>query len=138
MLAGKPELETGATWLLKHQLEHNHAKLDKPQTRKLIGLLPELSGWEARLHCLQVFPDVDLPRDAGDVILGFVLACSRDDNKFVRAWAYTGLHQLALAHPEYRDQARVALETAQESETAASVKVRLRRALKQGFPSAGG
>lgn len=100
VLAAKPELETGATWLLKHQLENKLAQLDRTQTLRLTGLLPQLSGWEARLHCLQVFPHIDLPREAGDLILAFVLACSSDDNKFVRAWAYSGLHQLALAHPQ--------------------------------------
>ena len=133
-LAGETELETGATWLIKHQLENSLAQLDQAQTLKLIGLLPRLSGWEARLHCLQIFPFITLSREGGDLILRFVLDCSKDDNKFVRAWAYSGLHQLALAHPEHRDQAREILETAQESERAASVKVRLRRALKQGFP----
>ena len=133
-LAGETELETGATWLIKHQLENRLAQLDQAQTLKLVALLPQLSGWEARLHCLQIFPFITLPREGGDLILRFVLDCSKDDNKFVRAWAYSGLHQLALTHPEYREQARVILETAQESERAASVKVRLRRALKQGFP----
>ncbi|PHR24902.1 MAG: hypothetical protein COA37_03925 [Hoeflea sp.] len=135
-LADETELGTGATWLIKHQLENRLAQLDQAQTLILIGLLPRLSGWEARLHCLQIFPFITLPREGGDLILHFVLDCSRDDNKFVRAWAYSGLHQLALAHPEYREQARVILETAQESERAASVKVRLRRALKKGFPGA--
>tara|TARA_R110002012_G_scaffold77840_3_gene198265 strand:- start:27483 stop:28007 length:525 start_codon:yes stop_codon:yes gene_type:complete len=133
-LAGETELETGATWLIKHQLENRLAQLDLAQTLKLVALLSQLSGWEARLHCLQIFPFITLPREGRDLILRFVLDCSKDDNKFVRAWAYSGLHQLALAHPEYREQARVILETAQESERAASVKVRLRRALKQGFP----
>jgi len=134
LLAGETDLETGATWLIKHQLENKLTRIDHAQTLKLTHLFPELSGWEARLHCLQIFPFIDLPREGAELILQFVLACSQDDNKFVRAWAYSGLHQLALAHPQYRDQARVVLETAQESERAASVKVRLRRALKQGFP----
>ena len=133
-LSARTELETGATWLLKHRLENSADRLGPALTSKLIGLLPKLSGWEAKLHCLQIFPFITLPRESGDLTLRFVLACSRDDNKFIRAWAYTGLHQLALAHPDYRDQARVVLETAEKSENAASVKVRLRRALKQGFP----
>jgi hypothetical protein len=64
----------------------------------------------------------------------FLLACSREPNKFVRAWAYSGLHQLALDHPAYREQARAVLEAAKRSETAASVKVRLRKALEQDWP----
>ena len=133
-LAAKPELETGATWLIKHRLEQDHEPLSSELTQKLIDLLPGLSGWEARLHCLQVFPHIALPAQKSGEILEFVLTCTRDSNKFVRAWAYSGLHQLALADPAYRDRALSLLEAAERTETAASVKVRLRRALKQGFP----
>ena len=133
-LTGETDLETGASWLLKHRLENRLDKLDPDLTRKLIGLLPGLSGWEAKLHCLQMFPHVTFPRQSAETVLRFALACSQDPNKFVRAWAYSGLHQLALAHPTYREQTRAVLEAAQRSEPAPSVKVRLRRALKQGFP----
>lgn len=133
-LASTQDLETGATWLLKHRLENALDKLDPDLTLKLVALLPGLSDWEAKLHCLQIFPHIAFSGPSKDTAWRFVLACSRETNKFVRAWAYSGLHQLALDHPTYRAQARAVLEAAERSETAPSVKVRLRRALEQDLP----
>lgn len=134
LLAAKPEFETGATWLIKHRLENGVDRLSPELTDELMDLLAGMSGWEARLHCLQIFPHISLPTRKPDVIMEFVLACTEDANKFVRAWAYSGLHQLALSHPVYRERALAILEAAERTESAASGKVRLRRALKQGFP----
>jgi hypothetical protein len=133
-LAGVKDLETGATWLLKHRLENALDKLDPDQTLRLVDLLPGLSDWEAKLHCLQIFPHIAFSGPSKQTAWRFLLACSREPNKFVRAWAYSGLHQLALDHPAYREQARAVLEAAKRSETAASVKVRLRKALEQDWP----
>ena len=133
-LAGVKDLETGATWLLKHRLENALDKLDPDLILKLVDLLPGLSDWKAKLHCLQIFPHIAFSGLSSETALRFVLACSQEPNKFVRAWAYSGLHQLALDHPACREKARAVLEAAERSETAPSVKVRLRRALEQGLP----
>lgn len=127
-------LETGATWLFKHHMEVTKPELDPTLTLKLAQTLPNLAGWEAKLHCLQILPYLTLTGESADLVFRFVLACREDQNKFVRAWAYSGLHHLALAHPGYRTEVRILLENAIRTEQAASVKVRLRRALEQGFP----
>ena len=127
-------LETGATWLLKHHMEVTKRGLNPTLALKLAQTLPDLSGWEAKLHCLQILPYLALPGESTELVFRFVLACREDQNKFVRAWAYSGLHHLALAHPGFRTEVRALLENAVRTEQAALVKVRLRRALEQGFP----
>lgn len=135
-MTANADLETGATWLLKHLLETTKHDLDCVLTRQLLLNLAALAGWEAKLHCLQTLPHLAIPEDCAGHLYQFAFGCSRDTNKFVRAWAYSALHQLGLVHPAYRDQAWTVLQEAAETEHAASVKVRLRRALEQGFPNA--
>jgi hypothetical protein len=135
-MAATTDLETGATWLLKHRLETTKDGLESALTRQLLLNLAALTSWEAKLHCLQVLPHLVIPEDCAGHLYRFAFNCSRDTNKFIRAWAYSGLHQLGLVHPAYRDQVWVVLQEAAETEHAASVKVRLRRALEQGFPNA--
>ena len=132
-LSGRSDLETGATWLLKHRLENRIDRLDADLARKLAGLLNGLSAWDAKLHCLQIYPHITIATEDSEALFRFALACSKDSNKFVRAWAYSGLHQLAIDHPQYRNSVRTVLDEAGRIETAPSAKVRLRRALEQGF-----
>lgn len=122
----------GATWLLKRHLEAGGA-LTAPLTRKLFATLDALAHWEARLHVLQSLPFLTIAaRDAGKVA-AFVRTCLEDEATFVRAWAYTGLHHLAVQHAAYRDEAAAALEAALKAGQPPSVKVRIRRALDAGF-----
>ncbi len=62
----------------------------------------------------------------------FLRECLEDRNKFVRAWAYGGFHQLAVEHAEYRGEAVQLFEKALDEE-AASVKARVRKVVERGF-----
>ena len=52
----REELQTGATWLLKHHFQNGHHKITSSQKTSLFNNLSELSHWEAKLHTLQIFP----------------------------------------------------------------------------------
>ena len=135
-LAADPDLETGATWLLKHYLEQTKQPLGPDLSARFAALASGLGGWEARLHSLQIVPRLILAEpQAVEALLRFALDCRADANKFVRAWAYSAMYLLALEHPVPRAEVRAILQEAANTEQAASAKVRLRRALEQGFPA---
>ena len=53
--------------------------------------------------------------------------CLSDTNKFVRAWSYNGLAELAKQYPQYRGEVKQLFELAQNDDSeAASVKARIR------------
>ena len=56
-----------------------------------------------------------------------------DQNKFVRAWSYNGLYELATSFPSLRKEAERFFDMALADE-AASVKARVRNIMKKGFP----
>lgn len=129
----QPDLERGATWLLKHWLEGGRV-LEQHQTHLLLSHLDALGHWEAKLHLLQSFAflvisDIDHP-----AVYRFLCATLSDSNKFVRAWSYHGLHILGCQHAQYGDEARQRIEAALVDE-APSVKARIRQIIKHGGPA---
>ena len=123
----------GATWLLKRWLEDAQGPVPAALTHRLLTRLGALAHWEAKLHVLQSLPHLTIAPSDAPTVARFVAACLGDDAKFVRAWAYTGLHHLAVQHPAYREDARRTLEAAMTVAQPASVKVRIRKALAAGF-----
>ncbi|GAA3932837.1 hypothetical protein [Litoribacillus peritrichatus] len=131
-LAGDEEIHRGASWLLKHHLEHRHALTDA-QVSEVLDQLPLLKNWEAKLHILQCLTYIAVPLEHRNTVEEFVRSCLTEINKFVRAWAYNAMFELACQFPDLQPEVEVMFEAASEDE-AASVKARVRNIQKQGFP----
>jgi len=123
----------GATWLLKRHVENGDAAVPAALCTRVFAQLGALSHWEARLHVLQCLPHLTIARADAERVAQFIRGGLTDDAKFVRAWSYNGLRELAVQQPAYQDEARRTLEAAMQTEKAASVKVRIRKALAAGF-----
>ncbi len=130
-LSGRIELQSGATWLLKRHLERG-GRLGVSEVADLFAQAPDLQTWEARLHLLQAMQYLRIPDTERQQLEAFVRHCLTDSNKFVRAWAYNGIYELARQYPQYRKEAKQLFEMAMRDE-AASVKARIRNIMRQGF-----
>ncbi|MGP1272939.1 MAG: hypothetical protein ACTS22_06365 [Phycisphaerales bacterium] len=129
-LAEAPALERGATWLLKRALERGDITLTADQAQSFYAMARSLSDWGACLHLMQCVPFVPIPRASAPALARMLDRLLSDRRAIVRAWAYWGYHELALAHPRYRAEAESLLRDATESESAGSVRVRVRLALE--------
>lgn len=123
------DLQRGATWLLKRHFDNKGAPLSQKQTNAHIGQFAGFEDWQAKLHVLQYLEHLDLADDAETPLSGFLNETLQSDQKFVRAWTYWGLAVLAQRFPDRARKTRQLLTEAQTRETAASVKVRIRKAL---------
>ena len=123
-----PDLEVGATWLLKKHREVEGLAPDVAD--RIYGLVPHLGHWAARLHVLQLMPYLAVPKRRAEEVAAFIREGLRSKQAVVRAWAYGGLYELAMQFPEYVAEARPLLEKARRDE-AASVKARLRNAMTE-------
>ena len=121
-------LQTGATWLLKRHLEQG-GTLAEPQADAFYGACPALEEWGACLHVLQCTPRVAVPVSKARRVAAFLDRCLTNRRPMVRAWAYWGYHELASLHARYTADAEALLLDAAASETAGSVKARVRKAL---------
>lgn len=131
-LSSQTSLQAGSTWLIKYHLEEKHP-LSPSEASRIYRLLPQLESWEARLHILQCMPEMPIGEKEKPGVELFLRRCLVDDNKFVRAWAYNGFHELSLQYPEYKDEVRQFLEMAMRDE-APSVKARIRNILNKAGP----
>ncbi len=129
-LAANADLQRGATWLILSALKNGEA-LDKRQETALLDSLPLMKDWQARLHLLQSLPYFGIPQSCRRGLEAFVRDCLTASNKFVRAWAYSGLHELALRFPEYEKETAQILAMALKDE-APSVKARIRQLKPRG------
>lgn len=120
--------QVGATWLLKHALETG-CVLGSMQAINLCKACNALGDWQSKLHFLQILPYFQVPLDLKYQVIDFVRKCTEADNKFVRAWGYNGLYEVANTHPEFRNGLDVIFNSASETEPA-SVKARLRKVQK--------
>lgn len=123
-----PRMQQAATWLLKRRLETG-TRLSNEQIKKLMKLLARLKHWEAVLHACQMIPHLALPRRYKKKMDSFLLKCLKGENKFVRAWAYNGLYELAK---QFGDSAFVLpLLMKGMNDEAPSVRARVRKILKE-------
>ena len=136
-MIGDPELQLGATWLLKHHLEQLKFKVGQKVEPKVADLIFEsihgFCHWESRLHILQIMDHLPIAKDKLKAVEYFVRECLVAENKFVRAWGFTGFCQIAEQYPDYKLEAKQLLQYALENETAGSVKARVRAELKKNF-----
>ena len=121
-------LQTAATWLIKHALEQN-CTLTSEQQRLILTQVSSASNWHSQLHLLQSLSYLIIPEDLKCALERFIRHCLTSDNKFLRAWAYSGLYYLALQYPEYKTEVNAFFELALTDE-APSVKARIRQLLK--------
>lgn len=120
-----PKVQMAVTGLLKRHVTRG-AILPEAAASRLFDLLPALGRWESKLHALQMLPCLPILAPRADGLRGFLADALRDQNKFVRAWAYAGWHRLASLHPGYHAEAAALLARAGREE-APSVRARLRR-----------
>lgn len=123
--------QKGATWLLKHYFEAG-GRLGSDEIHRIYGQIPNLEHWETKLHILQCLRFMPITAKEKKRVENFLRKCLVDENKFVRAWAYDGFHELSIQHQEYREEVRGVFETAMRDE-APSVKARIRNIIKKGF-----
>ena len=127
-LSKHDDCSEGATWLIKHALE-NGLEFDDQHINVFCGMIEIELSWQSKLHILQILPFIIVPAEYKHQMMAFIRQSSEDENKFVRAWAYNGLYELASTYPEYRDGLSVVFDAADETEPPA-VKARIRNVKK--------
>lgn len=122
------KLQVAATWILKW-LQENGLSFSEAQIENILTLFSQVTYWEAKLHLLQMIPGFVIPTHSRYPLYHILMGYLNEDNKFVRAWSYNGLAQLAEQYPDHRAEVAKLLETGQHEE-AASVKARIRNIRK--------
>lgn len=123
----------GSTWLLKRHIEAD-GQLTPVQVNQLYTKLSNLDHWEAKLHFLQILPQLPIEKENLPKLEPFVRACLQAKKPFVRAWAYNGFYEMARHFSKYEDEAMGLFFAVMEDEKErASVKARVRNILKKGF-----
>jgi hypothetical protein len=125
---GDPPLQKGATWLVKKHLDSG-CGFDSAETGRIYCAALKLSFWESRLHLLQCIPLLGITVHDKSLVETFLRSCLNDPNRFIRAWAYGGFVELAVAFSEFEIETRRLVEYAMRDETP-SVTARLRNAMK--------
>ena len=126
-----PVAQKGGSWCLKKHLE-TAGTLTPAQIDQIYGSLPQLDNWETKLHLLQSVPYLPISPKQEKVVESFIRQNIISDKKFVRAWAYYGLYELAVQYPNYQQETEQVLTDAMQTESG-SVQARIRQALKKGF-----
>lgn len=126
-----PSHQKGASWLIKRYLDQG-GTLPEELGRQFYASISSLEHWESKLHVLQCLPSVPISVECKPGVETFLRDCLLDDVKFVRAWAYSGFYELARQYQSLQKEAIQILELGLRDEPA-SVKVRIRKALKAGF-----
>jgi hypothetical protein len=132
-LIDRPELQRGATWLLKHHLQTTAIALDGDLVSVLYGNINKLANWESKLHILQAMAFLPVAGKYRKAVEYFIRDCLAAENNFVRAWAFNGFYQLAIDFPQYQPEAKKLFDHALTNEPAPSVKARIGNLLKKGF-----
>lgn len=127
-IAIDPNCSEGATWLIKHALEQK-VELNDDQINSFCELIEGALPWQSILHILQILPSIIVPKEHKHQMMAFVRDNTEHENKFVRAWAYNGLYELANTYPEYRDGLSIVFDAAEETEPGA-INARIRNVKK--------
>lgn len=121
------DLQKTATWLIKHHYE-NRQKLTKHNSENLLNCCIAFENWEAKLHILQLLPFFTISNNSYIVLEEFIRKCLIDKNKFVKAWAFSGLYELTKYNPLLKPELELICQNAMESETGA-IKSRVKKIL---------
>jgi len=125
------DCQMAASWMLKHHFESIGIQR-QDISGKLYQKIASLTDWQSRLVILQSMPYLPIPEQSVQMVELFVRDCLTDMNKFVRAWAYNGFYLLARQYSSYQSEATEFLNLGLTDEPA-SVKVRIKKCLEQGF-----
>lgn len=124
-------VSSGATWLIKHELEEGW----RPTEEWVLSLAGALSGvrvWNASLHICQSVRRLPLPPGSRPAFHAWIVPLLKHQRPFLRAWALDALCCLAQADGAYGPDARAALQQSLDDQ-AASVQARA-RALNREHP----
>ena len=124
-------LQKGTTWLLKRWLEEG-GEISAENTQQYQRHASSLTHWESQLHLLQSLQYLAIDTALIDTLYAFIQTSLGSKNTFVRAWAYSGMYELAAQHTQFQDEVR-ALFTKAMAEEKASVRARIRQVMKKGF-----
>lgn len=123
------KLQAGATWVIK-RLCDSGKHFSATETRSVLKLIPKVGNVEAKLHLLQLLPNLKVSKRQAWTLFGVIEEfLNAEENKFLRAWSYNALIDLADKEPQLRDRASAYAGVAREEESA-SVKARIRNAAK--------
>ncbi|WP_087026551.1 hypothetical protein [Thaumasiovibrio subtropicus] len=121
----------GGTWLLKRYLECD-GKLSNDEQQVILARIPSYQHSEAILHILQVLAHFSIAQQTRRVLEPFLRHGLSNANKFIKAWSFNGLYELAVQYPELQNEVSEILNLALVQEPA-SVRARVRRLIKKGF-----
>ncbi|HAS6300013.1 TPA: hypothetical protein I7264_03215 [Vibrio parahaemolyticus] len=124
-------LSVGGTWLVKHHLECG-GRFSNQEEQKIVTRLPSYQHWESKLHILQVISYLKISDQTRKILEPFLRHGLSDTNKFIKAWCFNGLYELATQYPELQNEVGELLNLALVNEPA-SVKARVRKLIKKGF-----
>ncbi len=125
----KPKLRAGVVWLLSYW-GYRGQSLATIDLDTVLDWFEQAADWHTPLYILQLIPKLTIPAERHPRLYHLLLAHLGDANKFVRAWAYNGLHSLARRFPQYEAEVHDLLEVGIQTEVAA-VKAQI-RAIRQG------
>ncbi len=121
-------MQDAGSWLLKYHLDDG-AYLDNKQSKAIIKALNTLQSWPSRLHILQCLAKLQVQAEDKTSVWKFLRSNLSRENKFIRAWSYHGIFELACRFEEYRKDATAMLTMAERDESA-SIKARIRQIRK--------
>lgn len=122
---GEQRDQVAATWMLKCYWEQGY-QFNATQSRKLLGLLNSMEGWEPILHGLQMIEGLQIDARQAASAWKTCRNWQGDDNKLVRAWALHAVCHIAKQHKKFLAEATALCEKAAEDPSAA-VRARARK-----------
>ncbi len=129
LIIDTPDLQTAATWLIKHHYDQKK-ELENTMLSPLLKASKDFEDWGAQLHILQILPKLILEKEVLPYIEELARKGLASDKKFVRTWAYQGLFEVSKYIPELKEEVLFVCQRAMDIESA-SVKARVRKILKQ-------
>lgn len=132
---GERDLERAASWMLKHWIDSRRVAITKALAVRITERAVLCGDWEARLHVLQMAGHIDFSAVAVEGFARFLNECVADERRITRAWAYDACDHLAHQVPAYRPHVLGVLERAEQTETAGSIRARLRRIRARRSPT---
>lgn len=128
-------VSSGATWLIKHELE-NGRQPPPGWVRSLAAALDRVGPWDAKLHICQSIRLLPVPDDCRPTFHVWLLPLLDHTRPFLRAWAVDALCRLADEDGALGAKTAAALDRLAE-DPAASVRARV-RALRKEFRHSNG
>lgn len=125
----RPNMATGATWLLKAEICAG-TTLEGPHLDPLTTGLAGLPTWEAQLHICQAIEGFRLSSAQATAVFDWAATLADHHRPFIRAWSVHAMVVLAEGFPMLVGRAEEALSVA-ETDAAASVKARARNLRKR-------